>query len=64
MKEIDIRPVSVSDHFLAISGMMRGLHDNERQLNSKTASWDDIEVPYMRHIIEMQAECEGLCLVA
>ncbi|GAA4460554.1 hypothetical protein GCM10023093_03430 [Nemorincola caseinilytica] len=64
MSNIEIIPVDVKEHYVAISAMMRGLHDNERILNHRTALWDDIETSYMRHIVQMQAECEGLCLVA
>ena len=43
---------------------MHELHVNEYSLFDKTASWNDIEANYMKHIIKMQDECEGLCLVA
>ena len=43
---------------------MHLLHLHEHSLHSKTAAWVDIEESYMRHVIKMQEECEGLCLVA
>ncbi|MCD6013268.1 MAG: family N-acetyltransferase [Flavipsychrobacter sp.] len=44
--------------------MMHELHQHERSLFDKSASWSDIENNYMRHIIKMQEECDGTCLVA
>lgn len=64
MSHIEVRAVQVAAHYQTISAFMLGLHVNEQQLNSRTANWQDIEVAYMRHIITMQDECEGVCLVA
>ena len=64
MDNIEIRPVDVNAHYAAVSAMMRGLHENERMLNNRTAYWDDIEAAYMRHVALMQDEYEGMCLVA
>lgn len=64
MSNVTIKPVVVRERYAVISDMMRALHENERMLNSKTALWDDIEAPYMNHIINMQEECDGECLVA
>ena len=44
--------------------MMHELHLHEHSLFDKTAAWSDIEPSYMRHIIAMQDECDGTCLVA
>lgn len=62
--EIAIREVKISEHYDVISGFMRELHKHEHQLFDKTAHWDDIEANYMRHVISMQEEAEGLCLMA
>lgn len=64
MDNIEIRPIQIREHYDVISKMMRKLHEHEYQLYDKTASWDDIEESYMRHVITMQEEAEGLCLVA
>ena len=37
---------------------------HEHSLFDKTASWPDIETNYMRHVIQMQEEHDGLCLMA
>ena len=62
--KIEIKAISIKEHYEAISTLMRGLHGNEHDLFDKTANWDDIEKNYMQHVIEMQEECEGTCLVA
>ena len=62
--ELEIKPVSVKDNYELISGFMHQLHKHEHEMFDKTADWSDIETSYMRHIITMQEECEGVCLVA
>ncbi len=61
---IEIIPVQIAVHYQVISGLMHQLHINEHSLHDKTASWHEIETSYMRHVIKMQDECEGLCLLA
>jgi GNAT superfamily N-acetyltransferase len=61
---IEIKPVIVADNYELLSKMMRKLHEHEYILFDKTASWNDIEVSYMRHVVTTQKECDGLCLVA
>lgn len=63
-QSIEIREVKIAEHYTAISLLMHQLHLHEYHLNSKTAAWPDIEESYMRHVIKMQEECDGLCLVA
>ncbi len=63
MEGISIKPVRIKKNYETISSMMRGLHVNERRLHDKTALWEEIEESYMRHVIEMQEDCDGLCLV-
>jgi GNAT superfamily N-acetyltransferase len=60
----EIRPVVVADHYEVISNMMHELHKNEHALFDKTASWPDIEADYMRHVVRMQEEQDGLFLLA
>ena len=60
----EIVPVQITEHYEVISRMMHQLHFHEHGLFDKTAAWPDIEKSYMRHITKMQAENDGLCLVA
>lgn len=62
--QIKVKPVNVADHYKEISAMMHQLHLHEHSLFDKTASWADIEDSYMRHVIKMQQEHDGTCLVA
>ncbi len=62
--KIEIKPVKIADHYKEISAMMHELHLHEHSLFDKTASWSDIEDSYMRHVIHMQEEHDGTCLVA
>jgi ribosomal protein S18 acetylase RimI-like enzyme len=62
--DIEIKPIIIKEHYEAISNLMRGLHENERMLFDKTADWSDIKESYMKHVIEMQEESEGTCIVA
>lgn len=61
---ITIRPVKIADQYQLISSMMHELHLHEHSLFDKTAAWSDIEASYMRHIIKMQEEYDGCCLIA
>lgn len=61
--DIEIKPIIIADNYTLISSFMRALHENEKHLFDKTADWNDIEVSYMRHITEMQAENDGTFLV-
>jgi GNAT superfamily N-acetyltransferase len=61
---LEIRAVKIAEHYDVISKMMHELHLNEYSLFEKTASWQDIETHYMQHVITMQDEQDGLCLVA
>lgn len=63
-ESIKICEVIIADHYAVISGLMHQLHVHEHHLNNKTAAWADIEESYMRHVINMQQECAGMCLVA
>lgn len=53
----------ITDHYGVISGLMHELHIHEHSLFDKTAPWADIETSYMRHVMAMQEQCDGLCLV-
>jgi ribosomal protein S18 acetylase RimI-like enzyme len=62
--KIEISPVNIIDHYGVISRMMHELHIHEHSLFDKTADWSNIETSYMRHVMTMQEQCDGLCLVA
>lgn len=64
MEKLEIKPIRISDNYDIMSDMMLKLHEHEYVLFDKTASWSDIEKTYMRHVITMQEDAEGLCLVA
>ena len=59
-----IKTIEIKDHYTLIASMMRGLHESEKELFNKTDNWDAIEANYMRHVIEMQRDYEGTCLLA
>jgi ribosomal protein S18 acetylase RimI-like enzyme len=61
---LEIKAIIIKEHYEAISSLMRGLHENERMLFDKTADWSDIKESYMKHVIEMQEESDGTCIVA
>ncbi len=63
-QQIEIRELKIADHYDLIAGFMLHLHKHEHMLFDKTAQWDDIEKNYMRHIIAMQEDYDGFCLVA
>ncbi len=62
--QIDIRSVRIKDHYSMISEMMSRLQESEQQMFDKTAPWVEVEKSYLSHMIEMQAENDGTCLVA
>lgn len=64
MSNIIIKEVVIKSHYNALSDLMQGLHQSEHAFFDKTADWKDIQDNYMRHVIEMQQECDGTCLVA
>ncbi|MCF8450220.1 MAG: GNAT family N-acetyltransferase [Taibaiella sp.] len=64
MNDITIKEILIKEHYSEVADMMRGLHENERNLNSKTALWQEIKDSYMRHVINRQDEYKGVCLVA
>ncbi len=62
--QIDIRQVRIAEEYEMIDRFMHELHKHEYILFDKTAVWADIQQGYMRHVISMQEEFEGVCLVA
>jgi len=62
--QVELKEVRIADDYEELSAMMRELHVHEHSLFDKTAPWSDIEQGYMRHVIQMQDECEGTCLIA
>lgn len=61
---MELRAVSIREHYSVIADMMRGLHESERALFDQTDSWDHIARNYMQHVIDMQETCAGTCLIA
>lgn len=64
LTETRLQSVVIAENYALIEGFMKGLHENEHILNNKTALWSEIAENYMRHVIAMQEECEGICIVA
>lgn len=61
---ITIQEVVIGDHLAAISELMQGLQASEISLFEKSAPWEEIAKNYLVHMMEMQEENEGTCLVA
>jgi ribosomal protein S18 acetylase RimI-like enzyme len=64
MIKIEIKDVSIRDEYKVIDQLMQWLHESEKGFFDKTAAWQDISQSYMRHVITMQEEAEGTCLIA
>ena len=64
MHTLEIKEVKIRENYELLSGFMLLLHKHEHVIFDKTANWEDIEVNYMKHVMEMQEKCEGLCLIA
>ncbi|NCX95270.1 MAG: GNAT family N-acetyltransferase [Chitinophagia bacterium] len=61
---IEIVPVLIAQNYDLIAQFMLELHNNENELSDKTAQWQDIKESYMKHVIAMQQENDGTCLIA
>jgi GNAT superfamily N-acetyltransferase len=61
---IRITPIAVRENLLLLDPLMGGLHDSERSMHPGTALWAEIREGYMRHIMQMQEEEDGTCLLA
>ena len=64
MEFIEIKDVSIRENKEKISLLMQGLQQSEYEYFNKTAAWDEIKTNYLQHLISMQEESEGTCLVA
>ena len=64
MEDIKIKEVSISEQRASVSLLMQGLQESEQGFFNKSASWYEIETSYLRHLITMQEENDGTCLVA
>lgn len=64
MNSIEIKDVSIRENQATISLLMQGLQQSEYEYFEKTALWSEIETNYLQHLISMQEECEGTCLIA
>jgi ribosomal protein S18 acetylase RimI-like enzyme len=61
---ISISPIKIREHYTVMDQLMRELHVSEKGFFAQTASWDTISENYLRHVISMQEECDGVCLMA
>jgi hypothetical protein len=61
---IIVKEIIIKEHYAAISHLMLGLHNSEKELFSKGDDWKNIEKNYMQYVIDLQEEHNGTCLVA
>ncbi len=61
---IEIKPCIISQNYQLIEDMMQQLQASEQSMHNKSAAWQSIKTAYMCHLIEMQEEEEGTCLLA
>lgn len=61
---LEIEEVVIKDYYETLSAMMRELHRSEKELFDKTEDWDNIAVDYLKHVMNMQEEAAGICLLA
>jgi ribosomal protein S18 acetylase RimI-like enzyme len=59
-----IKAVNITDNYALLEQLMRALQQSEQELFDKTTAWEEISANYMRHIVDMQKENDGTCLVA
>lgn len=64
MKPVEIKEVSIREQREVISLLMSGLQQSEQDYFDKSAPWEEIKTNYLQHLISMQEECEGTCLIA
>lgn len=62
--DIIFQEVVIADHLATISELMQALQASEISLFEKSAPWEEIAKNYLVHMMEMQEENEGTCLVA
>lgn len=61
---VQITPIRISEHFDTIDAMMHALHESEKSLFDQTEEWPNIREQYMRHVVRMQEESDGTCLLS
>jgi ribosomal protein S18 acetylase RimI-like enzyme len=64
MEDIEVKEVSIREQQAIVSSLMQGLQQSEQGFFDKSASWKEIERNYLQHMITMQEECDGTCLIA
>ncbi|MCW3105865.1 MAG: hypothetical protein JWQ09_371 [Segetibacter sp.] len=64
MESIEIKEVIIREQQAVISLLMQGLQQSEFNYFDKSTPWNEIEINYLQHLISMQEECEGTCLIA
>jgi len=63
-QDILIKEVIVQDAVAVLEPMLKELHVSEQELFNQTEDWEKIASNYIQHLIEMQNECHGCCLIA
>lgn len=61
---INITPCIIAENYSLIAEMMEQLQASEQNMHNKSAPWAEIKTNYMQHLITMQQEQEGTCLLA
>ena len=61
---ITITPITISENYNLIASLMEQLQASEQSMHNKSAPWIEIKSDYMQHLITMQQEQEGTCLLA
>jgi ribosomal protein S18 acetylase RimI-like enzyme len=64
MEAIDLKEVNIKEHLPVLAGLMQGLQQSEIGYFEKTAPWNEIEANYLQHMVTMQEDCEGTCIIA
>ncbi len=63
MASIVIKPIFIRENQSIINNFLESLHVNEHRLFEKTAPWSEIGKNYMAHLMDMQENFDGLCLL-
>ena len=64
MEVVEIKEESIREKKAVISSLMSGLQQSEYEYFDKSAPWNNIEKNYLHHMMSMQEDCAGTCLIA
>ena len=59
-----IRKIKIADHISVVDELVGELHVSEKEMNDKTADWNDIRDHYLRFMSECEEENDGTFLIA